>query len=304
MNVCMRSWIAAVFLLLAGAAFSTAAATTPTDVFREVDGIITDVVHLHDANFTDASGSLVQSEGRRPRHVIQLARTVLKKANLLASINGSATAPMPWMPTWEITPTDVMHVVQPTAEVIDKLKPVFGVETSPDPVSSAGAKNPDDVYAALYLLSQMIDGLGIPRSVPNDAYQIADTIVSQLTILAGRYDVPRRLPSSGNRGKKTDDVYAHAFKLVHAIDRLIAARPELDPTGGVALRHRRSGRVDQEHVIHSLNDLLAEVIAMRVAIGDKKRAGEPRPASGMDPSDVYNRLSDALAIVEDLSEAS
>lgn len=293
-----------VLIILGGAVHSKAEATTTTDVFHAVNEIISEVVRLHDANFTNASGSMIRSEGRLPRHVMQMARTVLKKANLLASINDGTIAPMPWLPSWEITPTDVMIVVQPTAQLIQELKPVFGVEGNVAPASSEGSKDPDDVYAALYFLSQMIDGLGIPRSVPNDAYQIADTIVSQLMILAHRYDVPLRPPRAGNPGKKTHDVYAHAFELVHAIDRLIAARPELDPTGGVALMHQRSGRIDQEHVIHTLNDLLAEVVAMRAAIGDKKQVREPKPVSGMDPSDVYNRLSDALAIVEDLSEAS
>lgn len=294
----------AVSILLSGATLSEVKAATTTDVFREVNGIISEVMLLHEANFTTATGQIIRSEGRLPRHVMQMARTVLKKANLLALINGGSTEPMPWMPTWEITPTDVMYVVEPTAKVIRSLKPIFNITETVEPKIKDGTRASDDVYTSLHFLSQLIDELGIPRSVPNDTFQIADEITQQLTTLAQHYEIPTRTPNTGHQGKKTHDVYRRVFELSDAIDQLIDSKPELGPTGGLARPQRRTGRVDQEHLIHALNDLLAEVVAMRAAIGDKKELKPAEDVSGMDPSDVYNRVDDALAIVTDLSTSS
>lgn len=113
---------------------STVEAATPTDVFQAVDHVIAKVRLLHGANFSDADAGVqsIRPTGRKPRHVLQFSRTILDKANTLASINRSTTAPVPPIPSREITPADVLASVEATDRVIAGLLPIFGVETMVD----------------------------------------------------------------------------------------------------------------------------------------------------------------------------
>jgi hypothetical protein len=282
---------------------ATSYAITPTDVFRAVTEAQAEVRLLHDANFSSADAGLqvIKPENRRPRHVLQLARTVLRKANQLAFINGGVTVSEPAMPNREVLPEDVLAVVQTTMRQVRSLKPVFGVQATAQASSPSGTKSPNDVYAALYELSQMIDRLGIPVVVPNDVHQIAATIKSELALIAKAYDAPVPQSFSPSAAKTPKDVYARAFELFDAFGRLTAAHPELTPPGGLTIPYRQDGAIKPAHVAYALNDLLAEVGAMKIAGGDATPVRPVTMKGGMTPAHVYDRLSEALAVVEALS---
>ena len=290
--------------LLAAAIFglaflsATAEAATPTDVYNAVDEVIAKVERLHHANFSNSDVPSIRPEGRKPRHVLQLSRTVLDKANTLAMINGSATIAVPPIPSREVKPDDVLESVRATDRVIAGLLPVFGIEAVADRATGGGKKMPNDVYAALNRLSKMIDGLGIPATVPNDVYRIAETLTSELTDMVQRSGLSMPALPEASAGKKPKEVYDHAFDVADALRQFLRKQPELAPAGGLTEPQRYEGPIKPEHVRFVLNDLLAEVASMQVAAGQQKKIVLASVASGRTPSDVYDQLTHALALIE------
>jgi len=262
------------------------------------DAVIAKVRLLHDANFTKTAAPPIQPEGRKPRHVLQLSRTVMDKANTLAMINGGNTVAVPPIPSREVKPDDVLDSVRATDQVIAGLLPIFGVEAAADAVAPVGKKTPNDVYAALYRLSKMIDGLGIPATVPNDVYRIAETIAQELKDMVRRSGLSLPIPPKASAGKKPQEVYDRAFDLAGAFQQMLRKQPDFAPAGGLAEPQIHKGPIKPEHVRYVLNDLLAEVASMQVAAGYQKKIVLTSVASGMTPSDVYDELTKALSLVE------
>lgn len=291
-----RLSVATLFVLAFSSSISEAA--TPTEVHNAVKKVIAKVRLLHDANFSNADAPSIQPEGRKPRHVLQLSRTVLDKANTLATINGGATVSVPPMPSREVKPDDVLDSVHATDRVIAGLMPIFGVEAAADAVMPAGKKTPNDVYASLHQLSTMIDGLGIPATVPNDVYRISKTITLELTDMVQRSGLSMPAPPEASAGKKPQEVYDRAFDLAAALRQMLLKRPNFEPAGGLTEPQSHAGPIKPEQVRYVLNDLLAEVASMEVAAGYQKKIMLASVASGMTPSDVYDELTKALSLVE------
>ena len=157
---------------------ASATEITPNNVYRVVDAIHADLALFHDASsltpaVTEAQHSLTP---RRPRHVLQKAREVMVKVQLLRKINGLPDTEMPLMPARDIRPSDVLRLVERIHEDLAELRPIFGVGGSPDTIAKPSGKTPSDVYHSLYHVSAQLDGLGIPRVVPNDVYRVALTV--------------------------------------------------------------------------------------------------------------------------------
>ncbi|MGI9419507.1 MAG: hypothetical protein ACR2RA_16895 [Geminicoccaceae bacterium] len=205
---------------------------------------------------------------------------------------------MPSIPTREVKPDDVLDSVRATDRVISGMLPIFGVEAAADAATPAGKKTPNDVYAALFQLSKMIDGLGIPATVPNDVYRIAETISQELTDMVQRSGLSMPAPPEASAEKKPQEVYDSAFDLAVAFQQMLRKRPEFAPAGGLTGPQNHKGPIEPEHVRYVLNDLLAEVASMQAAAGSQKKVVLASVASGMTPSDVYDELVKSIALVE------
>ena len=282
-------------VLIFAPAASQAKEATIADAFRAANDLIAEVRLLHVANFsTPPHTKLQRGQVVQSRHVLQLARTVLRKVNMLAWISGGDTIPIGPMPTQKVRPSDVLEKLKSTDWVIKGLKPIFSVSTDITPAPLDAGKTPNDVYAALYQLSEMIDGLGIPKVVPNDIYQLADAIVFELEIIANHHGAPEPPAQPRDESKYLQDVYARAFVVADALRQLVEARPKLTLAGGIIRPSRQRG------VMYALNDILADVVAMRATTGRLDQADPEAIVSGMTPSDVHQRLDVALAIIRTL----
>ena len=294
-----------------------AAATAHGDVLHAVDQLVTKTRLLHEANFSDARVKKVhRPQTLHPRHVLQLVRAIQQKANTLAWLNGADTISIGPVPTKQVEPQDVLVNVDSVAWVIDGVLPIFGIDTEVKPAARREGATPNDVYTTLLQLSQMIDGLGTPRTVPNDIYMIVDSIVVELEIISDHYldtrePEERSMPLSqeawsGAQRRRSwatslDDIYADTFLLAKALDRLVQLQPELAPVGGILHPSPQPDVVDADHVSHALSDVLADVVAMTATTRELPRMPSKRLASGMTVAHVSNRLQDALVLVDTLA---
>lgn len=304
-------------LILAWLLPTAAAATTPTDVLHAVDQIVAKVRLLHEANFSDATvKKRYRPQRLHPRHLLQMVRVVQQKANTLAWLNGAETIVVGPIPTRKVKQADVLANIDAVAWIIDGMIPIFGIKKQIEPTARHEGATSKDVYSTLLQLSQLIDGLGTPRIAPNNLYMIVDSIVFELEILANHYMETYELEEyymafyheawiddqrPEGKIKSLKDIYPSTFALADALNRLVALRPELAPAGSILRPFFRPGVINADLVSYTLNDVLADIVAMKAATGNLTRTPSKRLASGITPTHVVNRLQDALSLVDALT---
>lgn len=295
-------------LLAVGLATPVFAETiTPSHVYQSVDKANTELALLHEANQSKprSDKNAPALTERRPRHVLQKAREVLMKVQALRLINGLPEIDVPAFPVREVLPADVMKVVNRIAADVRDLRPIFGV-TEPAPESALpSGKTPTDVFGNLVAAGLQVDGLGIPKSVPNAVYRVAMTIISDLEkVRAARGLADPVAMISGSSAKKPKHVFENSIQLLTQLQTLTENNADFAIPNGVVMPNDRSGKIRPGHVLDLLNNALAEISAIKVKVGATTPTELAPPQSGKTPSNVFDAVSTARAMVESLQPTS
>lgn len=293
-----------ILAVLGAGAPALAQGITPSHVYQVVDNINGELALLHESNGsksrTDKKAPALTK--RRPRHVIQKAREVLLKVQALRKINGLAAKSVPTLPVREVRPADVKNIVTRVLGDIRELRAKFGVSKPSPAASLTTGKTPTDVYGNLLRTGLQLDGLGIPRIVPNDVHQVALTIISDIEMIRAARGLTKKVAfKGGTKRKKPKHVFQHSFKLMQAIKNLSEKKFDFAVPGGVVLPNNRSGRIKPGHVIDLLNKVLAEIAAIKVKLGVTTPTVLAPAQSGKTPSNVFDAVNTALFMVETLS---
>lgn len=299
----VKIFAGAALLAVAFAGTPAVAQITPSHVYQVVDTINAELAAMHQANasqprFDDSAPVLTP---RRPRHVVQKAREVLLKVQMLRVLNGLPENPVPDYPTRELTPSDSKLMVDAILRDLRDLRAKFNVAGEPAPAALQSDRTPTDVYANLQKASDQLDGLGIPKTVPNDVYRLAIMIVDDLEkirTVRGKttpIPVPADVP-----GKKPLDTYSRVFEILESLKAKVDADPSLKLADGVVLPNRRTGAINPSHVLDLENNLLAELGALKVGLGIASTTVLPKPQEGKTPTHTYSLLSQALLQVNSL----
>lgn len=285
---------------------SFAQGVTPSHVYQAVDRVNNELALMHEANSSKAKvdKNAPALTPRRPRHVLQKAREVLLKVQALRQINGLAVKAVPALPVRDVKPADVKGLVDAILADTKDLRAKFSVgKAAAEPALPSG-KTPTDVYANLMRASLQVDGLGIPRVVPNDVYQVALTIIDDLEkVLAAKGATTKVALVTGSKGKKPKHVFANGMKLLARIKE-ITSTADLAIPSGVVMPNSRKGKIRPEHVMDLLNNVLAEIGAIKAKIGVTSPTELAQAPSGKTPSDVFDALDTALAIVDALHQVN
>ena len=273
---------------------------TPSDVFQVVDQVKNELSLMHEANGsaarTDKNAPALQP--RRPRHVLQKAREVLLQVQQLRKLNGLAEKPVPSFPVTEITPGDVKNMVDRVLVDVKGLRGKFSVKKAAAAAPKPSGKTPTNVYAHLTLVGLQVQGLGIPKTVPNSVYRMGITIISDLQLIRKALGHTDTVPmQTGAKRKKPKAVFKRGMEVMAALKELSGKNAKLAVPGGVVMPNVRSGRIKPAHVLDQFNNILAEVGAMKVKLGVKTPTQLAPPASGKTPSDVFDTMSTALALI-------
>lgn len=298
--------LAALVVLMILAGFpreAGAAAITPDDVYRITGTINGELKLLHESNesMPVVDTNAPELTPRRPRHVMQKAREVLLKVQLLRRINGLDENELPPLPLREVRPADVKVVIDLIRRDLAALRSIFGVTEVPFTVPILTGKTPTDVYGDLVRAGEMLDGLGIPKIVPNDVYRVALTIIGDLEKVRAARGLTEPVPlQRGSRDKRPSDVYAKAAELLRTLRTLTSENPGFQIPGGIVLLNQRSGRIEPAHVMDLLNNILAEISAIKVKVGARSLTEFAPPQAGKTPSHVYDPVATALLLAETL----
>ena len=238
---------------------------------------------------------------RQPRHVVQKAREVLLKVQFLRTLNGLPENPVPPFPVQEAEPADSKRMVDAIHHDLGELRSKFKVTGTVAMAPLVAGKNPTDVYEALQHTSDTLDLLSVPRTMPNDACRVAVMIVDELEIiLTARHRPLPSLASPSSDDRNPDEAYLKTFEVLDHLKAKTEADPALMVHGGVVLPNRRSLPFTPAHVLDLENNLLAELGAVKAALGIAIPVAMPPLIHGKTPSDTIDLLARALALVDAL----
>ena len=296
------------FLCLCAALLAPPAAhaqqATPDHVFQRTEEILLHLDLLNTANFSESAGVEVPSDPTRPRHVLQSARDVWRKLQLLRYMNGLPTASLDPVPAREVTPADVKDVMDRVLSGVVDLRGAYGVD---DPVTAPAlpqGKTPADVYANLMRIDAQLDALGVPATVPNDVFQLASSVLMALEDIATHTGIEADTASLWpETGRTPENVYKAVHQLIADLKTLSDADARF-AVDGIVDPSLVSGDITPSEVMKILSRAMADVQAMRAAAGVPDPAETAPYVGGKTPSDVYFAVKRARAVVAALSGAS
>jgi hypothetical protein len=280
---------------------------TPTDVYKVVDGINHSLERLHAANLSDAKVSVPDNiRQRRPRHVLQKAREVFEKTQLLRRINGLPTNAVPTLEVREVRPADVMKMVRRVQNEVEELEPVFGLAADAKTADGDGAekKTPTDVYRHLSRASKRLDGLGIPAMVPNDVYRVAKGLYGDIAAICSQIDINTVSIATVNRQLAPKDVYNAGYKALARLRDHTRSADAMSVPGGITLPNKPTGKITPSHVLSLLNTMLADVGAIKAKLGVTSPTNFPAGIAGKTPREVFAVVDANRKMVEALEDRS
>ncbi len=128
------------------------------------------------------------------------------------------------------------------------------------------------------------------------------TIIGDLeTIRAKRGLTGKIAVVSGAKRKKPKHVWNHGYELLTGLKSLTTSNSNFAIPGGVVMPNKRFGKIRPGHVMDLLNNVLAEISAIKVKVGVSTPTKIAEMPSGKTPSNVYDAICTAIAMAKSLS---
>ena len=267
--------------------------------YQVTQDTIAELTLIHKVNNTNEQRSKLNIAPRQPRHLWHKAHTILLEIDHLKEYkNLPATGLSPFL---DHVPNvqDINHLLHNVLKEAKALRKAYNITDTPKPAPKTGSILPIDVYENLDLISRMISALERSENIviePTHVYQLAKTIVAEVKKISGVIAMPDRAVSSGKRPR---DVYNQAHILLRKVKQL-SDNHGYGIEGGVVLLEKDGGHIVPADVFNILTNILAEVEAIRHATGDNSILSIEPAQKKKTPSNVYDKVSEAIAIVETL----
>lgn len=272
-------------------------AKTPNEVYQIVSTIDAELAALHRNNFSEPAAAKTETAKRLPRHVFEIALTVNRRIQTLRFINGLQPRAEAALPVRDITPADVAGLVGQILHDVRALRSVYGVSQDIEAAPTPSGKTPSDVFNKLLRVEASLMGLGVPRVVPNDVAQAAETVLGDLRLIERAQRVTAAPDGEATAGKSPADAYDAAYALLSGLADY-AAQAQLP--GGITLPTRKSGGIAPSDVLFLLAAASAEVGALKAHLGVREPTRVAPLRGGQTPSHVWTRIDEATGVVRGL----
>lgn len=276
--------------------FSTAKAATPSDAFQRAEHLGLMISRLLESDLLESNlGDDPQVPAARPRHVYRLATYTYENAQFLREINGLATGEGIRTEAKDVTPGDVVRVLEATIASLKELAPIYNVDLDIPAPAITGEKTPADVLARLRTVNDGLQKLGTPRPLPNDVYRVALSIGEQAKAMTAK----RKVKPTGKPTRVTKATPANALKetvkLIDDLDKLSKSNADFALPNGVTPPPPapRGSSVTPGHVLLATQYALADVYALNIKLGYSQELVLPPIQSGKTPADVTNIIAEA-----------
>lgn len=289
----LASTIIASILMFSTTSF---AKTTPSDIYLITENIKAELELFHDANISEPKVSTLHHKDRKPRHALQKARELYLKVQALRKSKGMPLNQLPQFAVKAVTPGDVGDLMSKVLSDLIALR----VEYETAPAAAAilvDGKSPSDVYANSADISVSIDALDIASVVPNDAFRLAITINNDLTDMRKFKGITKPIAKiTASKGKNPGQVLAKVHELFAKLQKL-SSMPGNEVKGGIVAPSIPKGTITPSIVLDAQNNILADIGAIKFAVGVKTPTKIAAQPSGKTPSDVFDAASQAIAII-------
>ncbi|MDA8586604.1 hypothetical protein N9L47_10115, partial [Rhodobacteraceae bacterium] len=281
------------FLTLAMTAGQASANATPNHVFQVTEKSVALLESLNAANFSTPTYGKTKVDPALPRHVLQLARDVWRKTQLLRFMNGLPTQALPPVPAREIVPADVKETVDQIYAQLEGLRPSYAITVAPEDPALPSGKSPTDVFANLLKVSAALDSLGVPTTVPNDVHQVAASVLQDALRLAEVANVTDAATAAENVpiaiGQTPVDAYFAAVAFIEDLNALATSPKGIAVTGDINIPASKD-KISPSDVMIVLLRARAELNAMRFAAKDTDVSQNAGYEGGKTPSDVVTTI--------------
>ncbi len=275
---------------------TSAFAVTPADVFQKVDYLGKIVERFLESDLHEASleedPELVPS---RPRHVLRLATYAYENIQFLRSLNGLPQTQSINTQPEEVTPKDVLNVVNSSIRAAKEMADVYNVDLNFAEPAKPEKKSPSDVLARLRSINNALQKLGTPIPLPNDVFRMSLSITEQTKTLT-------ELTNTEIKGKvlkasKATPIQAlnEAVRLFSDLEKLALKDNRFELPGGIAKPPLppKGVKVTPKNVLIATQYALADIYALNVKLGHKEELKLPEEQAGQNPTNVTNTLSEA-----------
>lgn len=298
--------IIAAFWMVVCASAAAAQGTKSDQVFQVTETIVLELQQLNGENFSSAQAAASYNEDTMPRHVYFLARDQWRKVQLLRFMNGLETHNLDVVSIRKITPRQVKGLVDQLLLQVRDLRPAYGLPESTVAAAEVSGKMPKDVYGSLLRISAELDALGVPATVPNDVFLVAQTVTQALKPIARKQgvdtDMVDYLPLEA--GRTPADTYNAAHQLLKSLKQLSEAKPEFAVEGGIIVPKAQEGNISPTDVMLLLSRMLADVVAVMEAAKAAFVLEYAPYEGGKTPSDVFRAINQAQMLVFSMSKSS
>lgn len=284
---------------------SGVAAQKADDAFQKVALLNAELSFLHQANLTEApmdtQGQAVL-DNRMPRHVLQKAREVFLLAQTLRENNGYGISDFPTYPVGETTPAEVVAVLDGILLDVGDLRDAYGVSEDAMAAAASG-KSWSDVYHELNIAAASFVALGVPAADANTVFQIATTIVSDLKQIRAARGISGEVTIVAADTKTPGDVYAHGIDLLSQLQELAAGNSAYSVPGSIQSLALQTHDVHGVDVLDVMNNVLAEVVAMKAVLGVSEPTVLAARQAGQSPASVFDQISTAMGLLATLRDS-
>lgn len=272
--------------------------TTPSHVFQISENIILELNGYQKAAKVTSLPVAYVPNNRKPRHVMQKAREILTRVENLKESQGIAKGEFPVFPTRKVTPKHVREIVLRILDEVQTLRPKYEITTPPPEALLVKGKVPTDVYGNLALIGNMLESLGVRAIQPKDVYRIVLTLIRDLRLVASTLNKPCIVRSvEVVPGKTHADVYRRTHRMAGRIIGLAKAM-NVDAYFELSVPQRKTGNIEPSDVLDLINNVLADVGAMKAILAEMRATVVAPEQSSKAPSNVYAAVGSADAIVQ------
>ncbi|MFQ5533404.1 MAG: hypothetical protein ACE5EM_01085 [Sphingomonadales bacterium] len=258
--------------------------------------IIGELKLLHQADLVsfDPASVRVPHDDRQIRHVMQRARKLMGRVQKLRFMNGLPRNRAAPIEAKIIGTEDLAAMIEAILREVRELRPIYRISNVKPPRDFAADGTLKDIMQGLALADAMVEALGVPAPVPNDVYRTALSINAALDrLLSARGLKPVEVKAT-ERNKVPTDVYARVHEFLELLKRTVEEQPDFNIPGGITLPGRKTEPIKPKDVLDLLDDMLADILALKAAIGIRAPAEFTREQVGKTPSDVFDQISRAL----------
>ncbi|MBL4787338.1 MAG: hypothetical protein JKY49_18180 [Cohaesibacteraceae bacterium] len=290
-------WLIASFLMFGGViaalTWILSGHTNASSIYQLTEKIRFGLQEIENVKHVSNEKATYFPYNRQERHVMQKVRDLSYRLNVLLRESRLREEVIPILPVMRVTPNQLKVQMLHLYEGVGRLRGSLGLSLEfGGGIPLVEGKTATDVYASLQVIEKMFEALGVPKTTASDSYRVASIIEEDIQyIMQNRFHMCDNEHSDKATGKTASEVYAYAFTMLGEIHELTRREFGRFAPDNMHVPQLKQPPITEEDVIDLLDQTVADVGALKHAMGLKHQSVLGATTEGKTHSDVYNMIS-------------